>query len=107
MAEAQTAGLAFLSFFPRQVCANDLFIIAGIDMPIGKGRVRPQHIAASGGVGGLEQVRAADFFVAARGKFGDDQVAFLVEEEKAVPVFNDESVGPADGFARLRGRAYT
>src|SRR2546422_6251078 len=72
-------------------------------MPIGKGRVRPQHIAASGGVGGFEQVRAADFFVAARGEFGDDQVAFLVEEEKAVPVFDDESVGPADGFARGGG----
>ena len=63
---------------------------AGCDQTTG----RPQSL-----VGGLEQVGAADFLVAARAELGDDQVALFVEEEEAVAVLHDERIGPADGFA--------
>src|SRR5260370_26482624 len=44
-------------------------------------------------------MRAADFLIAARTELRDDQVAIFIEQEKAVPVFDDEGVGPAHFLA--------
>src|SRR5437016_10653119 len=68
-------------------------------MPVGKGRMGPQHITPGGRVRRFKQVRAAEFLVAARTKVRDDQVSLLVEQEKPVGILHDEGVGPADGFA--------
>ena len=51
----------------------------------------PHHGAAEGRVGGLEHVKAAEFFVTLRRELGQDQVALFVEEEEAILVFDQES----------------
>src|SRR6266550_4045217 len=55
-----------------EINADNLLIISGVHMPIGESRMRPQHIASSGCIGGLEQMGAADLFIAFRGEPGDD-----------------------------------
>src|SRR5208337_5176168 len=49
----------------RQVHADDLFVIARIDMPVGKRRMRPDHGPAAVLVRRFEQVGAAEFLVTA------------------------------------------
>src|SRR6476661_5241161 len=71
----------------RQRIAHDLAIVAGEDAAIREGRMRPDDAAAlraGHAVGRLEDLRAVDLLVALRGQLGDDQLAVLVEEEKAI-----------------------
>src|SRR5438034_4623909 len=86
-----------------EINANNLLIISGVHMPIGEGRMRPQHIASGRGVGRLQQMGAADLFVGFRGEPGDDEITFFVEEKEAVAIFHDESIGPADRLPRGGG----
>lgn len=63
----------------------------------------PDDVAAGGGVGGVEDVGAADFFVTFGAELCDDEVAFFVEEEEAVAVFYDEGIGPTHFFFVVGG----
>src|SRR5206468_498573 len=74
-----------------------------IHMPIREGRMRPNNVAAGGGAGRCEQVRAADLFVAFGTEFGDDQIAFFIGQKEPVSIFYDEGIGPADRLAIRRG----
>ena len=73
-------------------------------MPVGKGRVRPQHIASGRGVGRLQQMGAADLLVVPGAKPGDDQVAVLGGQKETVAVLDDKDVRGADLLAVRRGR---
>ncbi|MDB6123220.1 MAG: hypothetical protein JWQ71_2213 [Pedosphaera sp.] len=86
-----------------EVDADDFVVVAGVEGVVGVGGVGPEDVTAGGGAGGFEDVGAADFFVTFGTKFRDDEVAFFVEEEKAVGVFDEEGVGPAHFFFVVGG----
>ena len=46
-----------------EISADHFFIVADVNSPVGKRRMRPYHITACSGVGRFEQVRAADLLV--------------------------------------------
>src|SRR5439155_7016919 len=72
--------------------ANNLLVVAHEDAAVGEGGVRPDDRPAEGVVGRVDQVSAADLVIALGTQAGDDQVAVVVEEEKAVAVLDDEHV---------------
>jgi len=41
-------------------------------------------------------MRPANFLITFGSKFGDDEIALLIEKEKSRAIFHDESVCPAD-----------
>lgn len=86
-----------------QGSAHDFLIVAGVDGFVGEGGVGPDDVAAGGGVGGLEEMGAADFVVTAWREASDDEIAFFVWEEIAITIFDKEGVRPADFFAARRG----
>src|SRR5262249_55464114 len=76
----------------RQGHAHDLLIIPRVHRAVGEGRVRPDHVAAPGGVRRVEHMGAADLVIAPGTEPGDDQVALLRHQEEAVAVLDDEDV---------------
>src|SRR5260221_1864702 len=76
----------------RQRYAHDLLVVPRIDAAIGERRVRPDDLPAAPILRRIEQVRSADFFVAFRRETGQDQVAQIVAQEKAVGVRHEEGV---------------
>src|SRR6266478_2261560 len=90
------------SLLLRQRDANNLLIIASISAAVGEGRVRPDHVAAEGFVGRIEQMGAADLLVTLGGHFREDQVAQIVKEQESVSLvaeFHDENIRGANAFA--------
>ncbi len=55
-----------------QIHANDLLIIPGVHVAVCEGGMRPEHITSGRGIGGLEQMRAADLLVTFGAEPGDD-----------------------------------
>src|ERR1700674_660413 len=97
--------------------ADDLLVVARVDVPVGVRGMRPVHLdelaPVSGRRGGHEQVRPADLLVAVRAGLHDDQLAPVVVDEQPVAVADDETLGPTrpllghrlrfpDALARLR-----
>src|SRR3954451_17695098 len=48
---------------PRQVHTNDFLVVAGEHAAVREGGMRPEDVAAGGGVGGFQQMCAANFLI--------------------------------------------
>src|SRR5262249_48721287 len=65
-------------------------------------RVRPDDVPAARRLGRFQEMSAVNLPVALRRQFGQDQVALVVEDYKAVPLRHQEG-GRADGLLAARG----
>src|SRR5262245_25802050 len=65
-------------------------------------RVRPDDVPAARRLSRLQEMSAVDFPVALRRQLGQDQVALVVEDYKAIPLWHHEG-GRADGLLAARG----
>jgi len=54
-------------------------IIAGIDVPVCKRRMRPHDVASLSRSRGFQKMGATDFFVLLWSQSGDDQIALLIK----------------------------
>jgi hypothetical protein len=75
--------------FGRHIDADNLFIIAREHVPVGKGRMRPDHGAIPNHlVRWLQDVSARQFLVTLGSQVGDNQIALFVKEKKVIALFD-------------------
>src|SRR5262245_25773912 len=79
--------------------ADDLLVVARVDVPVGVGGIQPADVHQLPPVlrrrSRLDQVGAADLLVALRTRLDDDQLAAIVVDEQAVAVADDDARRPA------------
>src|SRR3954451_13361640 len=59
----------------------------------------PNNITTRAAIGRLKQMGPADFLVTFRSELRDNEVAFFVGKEVAIPLLDDKGIGPAFLFA--------
>src|SRR5207249_285526 len=79
--------------------ANDFLVVPPVNAAIGKGRMTPDHRPIRHRIGRLQQMRAADLFIALGTQLRDDEIALLIRQEKPIAVHDNEGRRPALLFA--------
>ena len=87
----------------RQRNANEFLIVSSINILMSKSGGSPGDLSTAKWPGWLDQLRAADFLVAAGGQTGLNKFAPVVKEKSRIPVYGDVDARPVYQFGHGTG----